>query len=95
MGGEVNNLPEPNDKDRKTATSADRTTYHSVKHPNMIKPVNMSGSVIEEEPATGLTAWFNNIDEKYIRPCCIYKYKKVKKRQQFEFEDVLKEYQMI
>ena len=58
----------------------------------MIKPVNMSGSVIEEEEAKGFTAWFNRMDDQYIRPCCIYKYKKVRRRQQFEFEDVLKEY---
>ena len=31
----------------------------------------------------------------YIRPFLIYKYEKVKNRIEFEFEDVLKEYQMI
>lgn len=83
MGGQGNNLPVPNEndndepKDRKSGLSV----YHSVKHPNMIKPVNLSGSVMEEEPAVGMTAWFNNVDNKYIRPCCIYKYEKVKKRQ--------------
>lgn len=35
------------------------------------------------------------MDKRYIRPFLIYKYEKVKNRIEFEFEDVLKEYQMI
>ena len=35
------------------------------------------------------------MDTQYIRPFLIYKYKKVKKRIEFEFEDILKEYQQI
>lgn len=35
------------------------------------------------------------MDQQYIRPFLIYKYKKQKGRIEFEFEDVLREYQMI
>ena len=35
---------------------------------------------------------FNYYDDKYIRPIFVYKYSKIKKRMNFEFEDVLKEY---
>lgn len=35
------------------------------------------------------------VDDKYLRPFLIYKYKKVKKRIEFEFEDILREYKMI
>jgi hypothetical protein len=38
---------------------------------------------------------FNYYDDKYIRPIFVYKYSKIKKRMNFEFEDVLKEYQKI
>ena len=39
--------------------------------------------------------WVSELDVRYIRPFLIYKYEKVKNRVEFEFEDVLKEYQMI
>jgi myosin heavy subunit len=32
---------------------------------------------------------FNYYDDKYIRPIFVYKYSKIKKRMNFEFEDVL------
>ena len=63
-------------KPRKTATSEAKTVYHSVKHPNMIKPVNLSNSqtLVDEEPESGVYAWFVNFDDKWLRPCLIYKY---------------------
>jgi hypothetical protein len=39
--------------------------------------------------------WLERFDDTKVRPCLIYRYKKVKKRIEFDFEDVLKEYQMI
>ena len=35
------------------------------------------------------------MDNQYIRPFLIYKYDRKKKRFEFEFEDILKEYRMI
>ena len=35
------------------------------------------------------------MDAQYIRPFLIYKYKANKKRIEFEFEDILREYQII
>lgn len=35
------------------------------------------------------------VDKKYIRPFLVYKYEKIKNRLEFEFEDVLEEYQLI
>ena len=57
-------------------------------HPNLIK-------ARKEKSKKGCYAWFERIDEKYIRPCFIYKYDKIKDRMELEFEDVLQEYKLI
>jgi len=39
--------------------------------------------------------WIECMEAQYVRPFLIYKYKASRKRIEFEFEDILKEYQII
>ena len=66
----------------------DRTTYHEVKHPNMMSEVN------DEDGGCFFNCW-SWLDSNYLTPCLIYKHKRAMKRANFEFEDVLKEYEDI
>ena len=49
----------------------------------------------EDEQPGCLADTFFKWDEKYIKPFFIYKYHRIKKQVDFEFDDVLKEYQNI
>ena len=49
----------------------------------------------EDKEKPRLIAWLERMDNQYIRPFLIYKYDRKKKRFEFEFEDILKEYRMI
>lgn len=53
------------------------------------------GNTDENVSKKGCMARFSYIDDRYIRPFLVYKYDKVKKRPEFDFEDVLQEYQQI
>jgi len=58
-------------------------------HPNLQKDEDKEA---EKEQPKGFGAWLSRIDSTVIRPRLIYKYERQKKRIQFEFADVLKEY---
>jgi hypothetical protein len=67
-------------------------------HPNLNKgdkDEKGEGEDEEEKEKNKFVKWCEGLDTKYIRPFLIYKYKKLKGRVEFEFEDVLREYQMI
>lgn len=63
-------------------------------HPNLHKKAEQEIAVSSAKKQQFL-AWLERIDDRYLRPFLIYKYKKIKKRIEFEFEDILKEYKMI
>lgn len=50
---------------------------------------------MEVKKKSKFVRWVAELDVRFIRPFLIYKYEKIKNRVEFEFEDVLKEYQMI
>lgn len=49
----------------------------------------------EKKEKNKFIKWVEGLDHNYVRPFLIYKYKKQGGRVEFEFEDVLREYQMI
>lgn len=66
-----------------------KTHYHEFKHPNLITEEDIEDV---KGAKTGCMAKFGYWDSKFMRPFFIYKYDKLKKRPQFELEDVLAEY---
>ncbi len=68
---------------------SEATHYHQLLHPNQHATQKKSDEHHHKKSCIDL---FNYYDDKYIRPIFVYKYSKVKKRMNFEFEDVLKEY---
>lgn len=68
--------------------------YHEFLHPNLHKKAELE-IAINSAKKVQFMKWLEKIDDKYLRPALIYKYKKIKKRIEFEFEDILKEYKMI
>lgn len=76
-----------------------KTHYNEFVHPNL----EDEEEVVQDEDGTvrtiakrrGCIEYFNEFDDKWLRPCCIYKYNRLKKRQNFEFADILQEYEAI
>ena len=76
-----------------------KTHYNEFVHPNLEE----DDEVVEDNDGTlrrvtkrrGCIERFNEFDDTWLRPCCIYKYNKLKKRQNFEFVDMLDEYRQI
>lgn len=70
------------------------THYHEFLHPNLHKKADAI-SQLDNKPRPKLVQKLEYIDDKYIRPFLVYKYHKIKKRFEFDFEDILQEYQNI
>ena len=65
--------------------------HHLFAHPNLesAHDGNAQNDEEEEEPASCIN-YFHYIDDKYLRPCFVHKYKKLKKKNaDIDFEDVL------
>lgn len=64
-----------------------KTHYNEFLHPNV--------EDADENRVTGCMSCWDRFDDKYIRPCLVYKYDRLKYRPEFEIEDVLNEYKII
>lgn len=65
-----------------------KTHYEQFQHPNLID----DGKLIDSKGCAGC---FWRLDQKWIRPCLIYKYNKRKLENRIDFNDVLEEYNEI
>ena len=76
-----------------------KSHYNEFVHPNL----EDEEEVVADEDGTlrkvvkrrGCVDVFNDFDDAWLRPCCIYKYHRLKKRADFEFADILDEYEAI
>lgn len=72
--------------------------HHHFAHPNLQSVAEESrdtGEEEEEEPPSCMN-YFHYIDDKYLRPCFVHKYKKLKKmNMEVNFDDVLEGYKIM
>ena len=66
------------------------SVYHQFLHPNQEEKREETEVEINEPKG-----FFARIDDKYLRPCLVYKYHKLKNQPKYEMEDMLNEYNMI
>ena len=75
-----------------------KSHYNEFVHPNLEEEeevVDDDGTLQKVAKRRGCFDRFNDFDDLWLRPCCIYKYGRIKKRANFEFADILDEYEAI
>jgi len=72
--------------------------HHLFAHPNLqsVNETSMAETDEEEEEPPSCMNYFHYIDDRYLRPCFVHKYKKLKKmNQEVNFDDVLEGYKIM